>query len=649
MSMATVYRDYGAIGESSYPPNNFNITKRRQVYQATHEGEIRLPFMKRSFISFTYGGRYIEDFNLIATISGDRMEKDGYATFNDLTTEYDNLDGYYYWNTHFKTNVLTFDLATDGINQRELEDFLHWFQPGKSRELILAEHPNRAQYARVSQPPKLALLPFEEHTTMMVSYVEREITTTLYKGEITLELTLDEPFWYAKDNVLGIIQDVPLDEGGTQRRYVDKWVNFDGETVNIFASQDALKILQEDNIPLGSMIDSNMLLGNKAYANVSNDTNSLIWSPAANDADIEYIDWEPQGQGARIAGVLTEYQYVMQSSGIGAEGYKENEYHELEPDYHYLTTETNIHLHFDVPLGVNPQTGKSFIEHYPATYRGRIAGPIVDVEGEGIDELSRENSGYFYYAGTAPSPTIITFTFQLRQNSNNYINEPANKIDTIINNTDGSTDKYYNEFYVTSKETQILKFTTPNFLTSFNRLMRILDLKYNIEHDWEAINKDIRDKVRHPAVRAWAIRIIDAYKRANNVPSIAELKDSMSYLLKDKTIDHKLYPVTVSFNSKTGEAIGTFTYRKPTETIPNINDIPTYGEIAQKQKEDVGDMLYSNYIVIRERNYPTQNGQVVSWRNDPNDPWAHSYSHKISHDMIDPLTNIQIEYQTLYL
>ena len=606
--------------------------------------------MKRSFISFTYGGRYIEDFNLIATISGDRMERDGYATFNDLTTEYDNLDGYYYWNTHFKTNVLTFNLATDGINQRELEEFLHWFQPGKSRELILAEHPNRAQYARVSQPPKLSLLPFEEHTTMMVSYVEREITTTLYKGEITLELTLDEPFWYAKDNVLGIIQDVSIDGQHTQKQYVNKWVDFNGNVVNIFASQDALKILQEDNIPLGSMITNNMLLGNKSFANVSNDTNSLIWAPAANDADIVYVDYEPQGTGARIAGVISEYQFVIQSSAVGAEMYFEDNNNTIVPDYHYLTTEEGVKLYFDLSEGVNPATGESFIEFLPGTYYGRVAGPIVDVDGEGIDALSAGEAGYFYYAGTAPSPTIITFTFKLNINSNGFINQPANKIDNIINNASGGqNNNYYNVFIVESKEQQVLKFTTPNFLTSFNRVMRIIDLKYNGDVDWETIYKEIRDQVRHPAVRAWATRILDAYKQANNRPSKNELKTNMSYLLKDKSISHNLFPVTVKFNSKTGEAIGTFTYRKPTDNIPNINNIATYGTIVENAQEDVGDMLYSNYIVIRERNYPTVNGQVVAWRDDANDPMAHSYSHKITHDMQYPLTNIQIEYQTLYL
>jgi len=49
--------------------------------------------MNRSFISFTFGGKKIEDFDLIATISGDRLSRAGYAPFQDTVSTYDNLDG----------------------------------------------------------------------------------------------------------------------------------------------------------------------------------------------------------------------------------------------------------------------------------------------------------------------------------------------------------------------------------------------------------------------------------------------------------------------------------------------------------------------------------------------------------------------------
>ena len=49
--------------------------------------------MNRSFISFTFGGKHIEDFNLIATFTSNGLERDGFASFNDLISNYDVLEG----------------------------------------------------------------------------------------------------------------------------------------------------------------------------------------------------------------------------------------------------------------------------------------------------------------------------------------------------------------------------------------------------------------------------------------------------------------------------------------------------------------------------------------------------------------------------
>jgi len=154
--------------------------------------------MQRSFISFTYGGKPIEDFNLIATTAQDRMEREGYASFDDLTTTYDTIQGQFYWGTYYRTNSITFDLATDEILQKDLDAFKKWFIAGATKELILAEHPNRAIMARVANPPALHLLPFETKATLNIGEITYTTSTTAYRGEITLELVMDEPFWYAK-------------------------------------------------------------------------------------------------------------------------------------------------------------------------------------------------------------------------------------------------------------------------------------------------------------------------------------------------------------------------------------------------------------------------------------------------------------------
>jgi hypothetical protein len=59
--------------------------------------------MNRSFISFSFGAKkndsgkevrvYIEDFNLLATITSNRLSRNGYADFKDNVSSYDNLEG----------------------------------------------------------------------------------------------------------------------------------------------------------------------------------------------------------------------------------------------------------------------------------------------------------------------------------------------------------------------------------------------------------------------------------------------------------------------------------------------------------------------------------------------------------------------------
>jgi len=72
--------------------------------------------MNRSFISFTYGGKHIEDFNLIASIKGDRLTKRGYGDFDSIVTSYDVGQGQYHWGTYYKSNSLSFVLVTDGMD-----------------------------------------------------------------------------------------------------------------------------------------------------------------------------------------------------------------------------------------------------------------------------------------------------------------------------------------------------------------------------------------------------------------------------------------------------------------------------------------------------------------------------------------------------
>ena len=188
------YRDYGSLNNIAQPNVLVDNNKPSQVFLATHKGESYLPFMNRSFISFSFGGKNIEDFNLIATMNGDYIQKSGYSEFEDIVSEYDVLNGHFYWGSRDTNHIISFLLATDGVTQSELEKFLNWFSAGKTRELILAEHPNRAIMARVQSAPELNLMPFEKKATIKIANNEYSTSTTLYKGTIDLNLITEDPF-----------------------------------------------------------------------------------------------------------------------------------------------------------------------------------------------------------------------------------------------------------------------------------------------------------------------------------------------------------------------------------------------------------------------------------------------------------------------
>jgi hypothetical protein len=106
----------------------------------------------------------------------------------------------------------------------------------------------------------------------MVGGTKYKTSTTLFKGEITLDFVMDMPFWYSKINIFGHYNE---DTG----EYEDTWLDANGNTVGIFNSYenlDVMKIILEDNIPTSSMIAVSMLLGNNVFASKNDIVDGMI-------------------------------------------------------------------------------------------------------------------------------------------------------------------------------------------------------------------------------------------------------------------------------------------------------------------------------------------------------------------------------------
>ena len=409
----------------------------------------------------------------------------------------------------------------------------------------------------------------------MVSNHPYKTKTTLYKGEINLKFVMDQPHWYSVTNILG-------KKNGD--RYIDMWDDANGETVSIFASQDALKILYEDGIPLGSMIVKNMLLGNGSFAKVDEDISSCIWDEgsAISISNRENL----QGGGACIDGT---YNNVV--------------------------------------------------------YKGMIAGALIDADGNGMEEIptydeSNPNTcAYFFYSGNAPAPTIISFTLTPKFD-NGYIVTPHNS----------RTNPKYNTLTIEGLEKQELQFTTPNILTSFNKAVEIFNTYVNGQHTWEEIHAALRDNVRHQAVREWANGALTVVQHGQQYANVsiapaaekAGLISSMSNFIKGS--NGTVTSMKFTFNSETGEAIGEFRYRNIPSSVTSSTNWSSTGTNSTKRVENVGDMLRSNYLIIRDRNYPTEEGSITQWTEEHKE-----YSHRIYHDCDIPLKNVTILYKNMYL
>ena len=180
------------------------------------------------------------------------MERDIYANFNDNVSSYNVIDGQFYWGTHFTTNSLSLQLSTDEMTEQQLQDFKHWFKPGETKELVLAEYPNRAIQARVSKVPEYHMIPFEKRIVKKFAQREYEVSTTVYRGDIELSFIMDDPFWYSIYNILP-----SYGEDGAEQRSQTLGVSIDHNNPpeNSFNSnKDYLKIILEDGIPTQEMI-----------------------------------------------------------------------------------------------------------------------------------------------------------------------------------------------------------------------------------------------------------------------------------------------------------------------------------------------------------------------------------------------------------
>ena len=268
----------------------------------------------------------------------------------------------------------------------------------------------------------------------------------------------------------------------------------------------------------------------------------------------------------------------------------------------------------------------------------------------GVSLIPYNTPSYFYYAGTAYALPELEFSLVPQFNGSGLIFSPSNK---YAQDRSGET---YNKIIITSLESQEFRFTTPNIYTSYNEAISILQQAANSTgQSWEEIRILIRDNVKHYAVRAWATRIIDFYVKKYNsktITSVGSILVLMNKFLQNS--NDEIPSATYIFNSKDGIARGTFTFREMSNTNftfdDSLNELEqflsaTYSVVTKE--EDVGDMVKSKYLIIKDRNHPDATGHITAW--EPTNDFTKTYSHKLEHNITNGITHLYVRYKNMYL
>ena len=619
------YRDYGIIAEEGAiaPSVAVDTTKYTDVYKATHDSDgNRLSYAKRSFISFTYGGKHIEDFGVIAITEGDRLTHPAYADFTDIVSTPEVYDGQLYWDTHHKANTWELKLATDAMTEENLTNFKNWFKPGVIRELILAEHANRAILARVAATPSISMLPFEDNVATNILGVVYNVKTTLYKGEITLNFVMDYPFWYAKKNSIDLFS--------SNMNYID------GADYGNLNMEDNLKVALEDNL----LININRwneqsedgyydtATGEKADgSNWTRTKDCIAVEPSTN----YYFYWDYPSSGS-FGAILFYDEDKTFLSAINTSTGIINAVFTTPVDCYYITFYARSAWFNDRDISINyPSTITTYVP-----YVDNVIPFIGDEVTEGVTiGSSTPTYTYMYYAGNAPCHPIIEFDLIPRIDlSTGYINSPHNSI--------GGGGTYpYNYIRFKSENEYDLNITTVGIYSSYNYARQILS-DYADGISWEELRVAFRDNIKHYDVRAFMMRLIDKYRSTSQSESITSteidaMKEDMLDYLRDPNNTEVLASAHYVIDCENGRATiavnhCTLTYDEVQENW-NLN----YTEVV----EDAGDMLKSKYLELEDRNYLTSNHTIGDWEVN------HKYGYQISTNF-PTLSNFKVSYKNMY-
>ena len=142
---------------------------------------------RQDFIGFSFNGKHSSEFNIVRVSDGSRFKKDLLPTFQDKTVAVPGGDGSYLFGTNYTQKTRTINFAYDGLTEEKMFEMRRWLAANQAGELILDEWPYKAWDVKVSAPPNLTFIPFDEE-------IAEDKITRIYKGEGSISFVAYQPF-----------------------------------------------------------------------------------------------------------------------------------------------------------------------------------------------------------------------------------------------------------------------------------------------------------------------------------------------------------------------------------------------------------------------------------------------------------------------
>ena len=264
---------------------------------------------KGDFLGFYFNGIHSSKLGITRVASGDRYKDNLIPSFEDKSVDIPGNDGSYYYGMYYQTKTFSLDFATDEVTETQLIQMRRVFGTRKMHQLIFDEYPYKTYYAKLSSPPELSFICFDEG--------EPGTKERIYKGEGTLSFVCYHPFAHCTQKTVDDIFQSHLDRIGytEDTKYL---ANAEDDRYHFDTKENKMKeLFMTDDVEQSELIVKLLADEEKGFAADDEDTDGLrsLYIPQTEDEESGYAR-EPLSKTYLTRMIEKEIKQWAPASGI---------------------------------------------------------------------------------------------------------------------------------------------------------------------------------------------------------------------------------------------------------------------------------------------------------------------------------------------